>query len=175
MCSCLKQLPCEFADRAGAVCKMGGGGGREGRVALGPIRAFPSRRWEFSSKAAGARAGLRAPAEPAGRARRVPCPAGWERPAPQSHEPAATAAAVGHRCGWATSSLSSPDFPKSGFYPEADTCFIAPSLLALKPEKHYFQNSRGEERGVGSVLGIESSGMKYAKWVTCGKISLDWK
>ncbi|XP_068049569.1 leukocyte tyrosine kinase receptor isoform X2 [Anomalospiza imberbis] len=56
MCSCLKQLPCEFADRAGAVCKTGGGGGKEGRVALGPIRDFPSRRWEFSSKAAGARA-----------------------------------------------------------------------------------------------------------------------
>lgn len=55
MCLCLKQLPCEFADRAGAVCKTGGGGGKEGRVALGPMRAFPSRRWEFSSKAAGAR------------------------------------------------------------------------------------------------------------------------
>lgn len=32
MCSCLKQLPYGFADRAGAVCKKGGGGGGKGRV-----------------------------------------------------------------------------------------------------------------------------------------------
>jgi len=58
MCSCLKQLPHGFADRAEErhAKKGGGGGGKEGREALGPMRAFVSRRWEFSSKAAGARA-----------------------------------------------------------------------------------------------------------------------
>lgn len=49
----VKQLPDGFADRAGAVCKKGGGG-QEGRVALGPMQACLSRRWEFSFKAAGA-------------------------------------------------------------------------------------------------------------------------
>lgn len=86
MCSCLKQLPCEFADRAGAVCKTGGGGGKEGRVALGPIRAFPSRRWEFSSKAAGARA--RAQSSSGARRKSLARPlhsraAGWDQPAPR--------------------------------------------------------------------------------------------
>lgn len=70
---------------------------------------------------------------------------------PQSHGPAATAGAVRHHTRWGTyfSSLSSPHFAKSLFYPEAQTYFIAPSLLPLKPEKHYFQNSREKNGGWG--------------------------
>lgn len=43
--------------------------------------------------------------------------------------------------------LSSPYFAKSLFYPEVQTYFLAPSLLSLKPEKHYFQNSRDKGGG----------------------------
>lgn len=83
---CLKQLPCEFADRAGAICKTGGGGGKEGRVALGPIRAFPSRRWEFSSKAAGARARSQSSSGARRKSRARPLHSrapGWDQPAPR--------------------------------------------------------------------------------------------
>lgn len=97
----VKQLPDGFADRAGAVCKKGGGG-QEGRVALGPMQACLSRRWEFSSKAAGARAQPQSSCGAAGRAGHVP-PEQSARlgPActPQSHEPATTAGAVGHHGG----------------------------------------------------------------------------
>lgn len=85
MCSCLKQLPYGFAYRAGAVCKTGGGGNEE-RVALGPMRAFLSRRWEFSSKAAGARTQPQSSCGARRKSRARPLRSrapGWDLPAPR--------------------------------------------------------------------------------------------
>lgn len=150
MCSCLKRLPCGFADRAGAVCKTGGGGGKEERVALGPIRAFPSRRWEFSSKAAGARA--RSQSSSGAHRKSLARPLlslapGWDQPAPRRAmnrlpQLVLWVTTVGKELIFLPLHLLILQSPSS----IQRLNFTAPSLLPLKPEKHYFQNSREKSR-----------------------------
>lgn len=103
MCSCLKQLPHGFADRAGAVCKKGGGG-REGRGGGSRTHAsLPEQEvgilLQGSRSPSPASELLPSPQEAPGTSPPEPRTRLGPARTPQSHDPAPTAGAVGHRCG----------------------------------------------------------------------------
>lgn len=165
MCSRLKRLPYGFADGAGAECKKGGGG-KAGRVALGPTRAFLSRRWEFSLLQ-----GSRSPSPGSEllRSRR-------EEPGSSPPEPAPPGAMDGlpQLVLWVTAAgkelilLPPSSFGANSLLcPGTQTYFVAPSLLPLKAVKRNFRSSGG--KGRGRKYWHET----YIKCVTCGKINLD--
>lgn len=152
MCSRLKRLPYGFADGAGAECKKGGGG-KAGRVALGPRRAFLSRRWEFSLLQ-----GSRSPS-PASELLRSPQEEpGSSPPEPRTRlgppAPPGAMDRLPQLVLWVTAAGKELTFlPPSSFgansllCPGTQTSFVAPSLLPLKAVKHSFQSSGGERRG----------------------------
>lgn len=126
------------------------GGWKKAR-ALGPMRAFMSRRWEFSSEAARAQPqSSRGARSKPGTAPARPSP---ERPAPLSHEPRCpgTVASLGYRRGWVTCSFYPPDlWYQLPLLPTGNSdLFLCPFSFTLKNNKALFSEHCGSKRWGG--------------------------